>query len=1564
MTSYTITNLPRLSSKELSTLLLAQHQKTQTTAESKIAVIDVRDADHIGGHINTSTHVPSSTLPHTIPSLVHKLSDKEIVVFHCALSQQRGPSAALAYLRTRERLLGPGAGVVEVEKKLNEGIKEGGLVEVGEVKNKEDREVRQKVYVLEGGFVGWQELYGEDERLTEGYSRELWKDGYSCRIKVSKSALHICKIVTIGVYACLQLALLVLWSSSAAPSTRATIASACLNLVSAVAIGVLSHFEHFRAASPSFIVNVYLFCTLFLDIARARTQWLIPHHGVAVAPIFTVAVLFRVLILVLEATEKHHLLLGPNRNLSREPTSSIFNKSVFWWLNSLLITGSKKVLSSEDLFKIDEALDSTSIGTAVEASWKNNKKTKHALIFSIVKTLRWPLISIIFPRLCVIALALAQPFLIQRALKFVSEPVTPESTNIGYGLIGAYGLVYIGNAIMTGWYEHKVYRAITMIRGGMIYLIYNKMIDLKIGNVSESAAMTLMSTDVEQIARVLQTSTDLWANLLQIGAAVVLLERQLGIASVTPIVIAIAFSLITMYAGKLIAPSQKAWFEAIQTRINMTSEALGAMKGVKFTGLTDKVSKLIHHLRTTEIEISRRYRKLRVLTVVLSNLPGTLNAVLTFTVYALIQKAKGGTLNIDKAFTSLSIMTLLLTPIFGVIYSMPDINAALGCFRRIQDYLMEESRDDHRLLISTPDSTEVPSSTDILLKYLRPAIIPTIYKESIVVQNGSFGWSIDGAAILHDINVTLDKRFTIILGSIGSGKSTLIKAFLGETPSSKGFVYVSSLEMAFCDQTCWITNGTIRDNIIGVSEYEEEWYNTVVKACELETDLELLSYGDQTSVGSKGITLSGGQKQRISIARAVYSRKRIAIFDDVLSGLDAGTEELIFNNIFGSNGLFSKMQTMVILATHSVHRAPSADHIITLENGLIVEQGTFAELNSAGGYVTNLNLQEKTSQEVFVSDSSLSTKTKNTPVASQSQDSSQDLARQTGDMTIYKYYMRSIGTWRFMIFMIFISINVVIGTLQSLWLNWWSTANETHPGERLGYWLGIYGLLAALGSISLFCCVYHQSLNIVPASAMTLHWKILTAAMRAPLSFFAKTDTGTTTNRFSQDMQMVDLTLPSAMINCFFQIGSVIGMAILTCLATKYLAVILPLVAVILFVVQKFYLRTSRQLRLMDLEAKSPLYSHFIESLNGLVTLRSYGWSRNAMKKNLQLLDTSQQPYYLLFSIQRWLTLVLDMIVAGIAVVLIGLTVKLRGTISPGLLGIAMVNIMEFGQVLSSLITFWTLLETSLGAIARIKAFSSETPSENLPMEVQDVPEAWPSRGAVEFRNITASYNPEIPPALTNLSFSIMPGQKVGIVGRTGSGKSSLLLTIFRMLDLSLGSIVIDGVDISTIPRQEVRSKLIALPQDPFFLSGTVRSNADPMGIVDDERIVTALRKTELWDVIERKGGLDADMHAEFLSHGQRQLFCLARAMLRRSTILVLDEAMSSVDPNTEKTMERLIREEFRGYTIIAVSHRLNGLLDFDKIAVLDKGRLVDFDSPSNLLARPGIFKDLYSTRL
>jgi ABC-type multidrug transport system fused ATPase/permease subunit len=420
---------------------------------------------------------------------------------------------------------------------------------------------------------------------------------------------------------------------------------------------------------------------------------------------------------------------------------------------------------------------------------------------------------------------------------------------------------------------------------------------------------------------------------------------------------------------------------------------------------------------------------------------------------------------------------------------------------------------------------------------------------------------------------------------------------------------------------------------------------------------------------------------------------------------------------------------------------------------------------------------------------------------------------------------------------------------------------------------------------------------------------------------------------------------------------------ILMCLSAGYFLITMPAVVLSLWLLQKFYLRTSRQIRLLDLEAKSPLYAHFLESLSGLVTIRAFGWSDHFERKNLELLDTSQKPYYLLYCIQRWLALVLDLIVTGMAIILMVLVVQLRDKISPGHVGLALLNVMSFSETLANIIKNWTQLETSLGAIARIRSFAESTADENRPEEHHIVPEKWPMHGAIEFKNIIASYSADSDPVIRNINVSVKAGEKIGICGRSGSGKSSLITTLFRMLEISdKSSITIDGIDISTLPRQEVRARLNAIPQEPFFLKGTVRWNADPYGLHNDAEIIAAISRVRLWPLVQTKGGLDAELDMEFFSHGQRQLFCLARAILRKSSIVVMDEATSSVDHETEALMQRIIKEEFSNSTIIAVAHRLDTILDLDWIAVMASGELVEFDKPQVLLNKDSLFRELYNS--
>lgn len=485
---------------------------------------------------------------------------------------------------------------------------------------------------------------------------------------------------------------------------------------------------------------------------------------------------------------------------------------------------------------------------------------------------------------------------------------------------------------------------------------------------------------------------------------------------------------------------------------------------------------------------------------------------------------------------------------------------------------------------------------------------------------------------------------------------------------------------------------------------------------------------------------------------------------------------------------------------------------------------------------------------------------------------------------------------------------------------------------------------------------------MIPRSALYLHGKLLDTVHNAPLSFFTSTDSGQIVNRFSQDLSVIDMELPLAGLILAHNVCVAVIQAVLICISTSYFAAVLPFVSFAVYILQKVYLRTSRQIRLMDLEAKAPLYSNFLETLSGLVTIRAFGWTKEMEKRNMDLLDASQRPFYLLYCIQRWLALAIDLLVAALAFILVALIVTFRHRADAGFVGVALINIMAFNMTLSVVILHYTAVETSLGAISRIKSFVSSTASENLPQESQSVPPDWPSEGNITVSNLSATYSLDKDPALRNVDLEIPAGTKLGICGASGSGKSSFVATLLHMLEITSGQVSIDGVDISTLPRNVLRERLTVIPQDPVFMKGTVRQNLDPLARADAEAAKIVLEKVRLWDVVNEKGGLEAVMEAEeMLSHGQKQLFCLARALLRKSKVVVVDEVSASVDLETEMRMQEVIAENFRDCTVIAVAHRLQSIRGYDRIAVFESGRVVEQGEPEVLLAgERGKFKALW----
>ncbi|KAB5582941.1 ABC transporter [Coniochaeta sp. 2T2.1] len=1400
-------------------------------------------------------------------------------------------------------------------------------------------------------------------------------------------AWQVVKQVRLAVYAVLQLVLLVLSCTRAARLLDVFVASAALNLVASFCMSWMSFLEHARTPRPSMLLNAYLFLSLLFDVTQARSLWMSAKTSSekSYTGVLTASIAAKAMAIVFESMRKEKWLNWDRKDHSPEETAGLYGLGVFAWLNSLFLRGYKSVLGIPDLFPLDRHMASEALEAALQRTIdaRNFNGKKHALTRALLKTLAVPYLLPVGPRVALMGFQFCQPFLIETLLNYLSEPDRENAANIGKGLIGAAVLVYMGIAFSTAFYWYYQERAMWMARGCLAAAVYKKTTQARLDAADDSSAVTLMSTDVERIRMGLLFMHEFWANSIQVVVASYLLYRQIGAAFVSTIVVVVICAILSSLSAKITGPRQKEWMSKIQKRVGLTANVISNMKHLKISGLTAPVETAIQDMRQEELKAGSRFRMVQAAGATIGNIPLWFSPVFTFAITS-------RELDVTTIFTSISYITLLASPLTYVFQMLPQFIAGLTCLNRIQAFLEKESRDDFR-------ETREPELSE---KETAVALSDDKSAPAIRIERGSFGWS-DGIFNLKDVTATIPTgSLTIVVGPIASGKSTLCKALLGETPLSQGRVIMGSnyRKIGYCDQTPFLTNSTLRSNIVGFSDYDETRYMKVIEATQLTRDLLLFPQGDRTKIGSNGITLSGGQKQRVSIARALYVESDLLIFDDILSGLDADTEELVFNRVFGPFGLLKQRRATVVLCTHSIRHLPSADHILALgSEGTLVEEGNFDDLVANKKYVHSLGV--KSSRD----SGSESSSGRQTPAAATMDDETTrqlfrtktieaaernpgDQTRILGDSTVYKYYYASIGAFWLLLFLACGVLTGFFYNWPTVWLKYWAEdVILPHPAHSSGFYIGLYALFQVLCMLAFSAVLIIALKTLIELSGAALHKTALRTVIAAPLRFFTTTDSGIITNLFSQDFTIIDGELPMSLINLCIDVFIAVGMAAIIATSSPYIVVCYPIIVGILFVIQKFYLRTSRQLRLLDLEAKSPLSTHFLDTIKGVATFRAFGWAAASIRQNNAHLDTSQRPAYLLAMIQRWLLFVLNVVVAVVAVVVVALATQLRA--NRGFTGASLVTIMNFGDILANIIRCYTMLETSIGAVSRLKTFSDVTRPEDEDDELtvgekgegqeegqgqqQRIvpPESWPERGLIEIKNVSASYadpssfssssstasTPSL--ALQNLSLTITPGQKVAICGRSGSGKSSTILLLLRLLDplpssssypqpFSGGTMTIDSLPLSQIDRTALRRRIIAVPQDAVFLpDGTsFRSNLDPYAVSSDADCRAVLEAVDLWHpFVAERGGLDGGMVADSLSQGQKQLFSLARAMLRRrirseaiavasslnSTdekegrremgkegggVLLLDEVSSSVDVDTDRAMQKIIQKEFEGY--------------------------------------------------
>lgn len=849
-------------------------------------------------------------------------------------------------------------------------------------------------------------------------------------------------------------------------------------------------------------------------------------------------------------------------------------------------------------------------------------------------------------------------------------------------------------------------------------------------------------------------------------------------------------------------------------------------------------------------------------------------------------------------------------------------------------------------------------------------------------------------------DISLDVKpgtLCMVSGKVGAGKTSLLSAMLGEICKDRGQVTLNG-KVAYAPQQPWIFNASVRQNILFGSALDPARYARVLEVCALQQDLLILPAGDETEIGEKGVNLSGGQKARISLARAVYQKADVYLLDDPLSAVDVHVSKTMFHDCIRT---FLAGSTRV-LVTHQVQYMPGADTVVHLEDGNIVAHGPPEEVLGkcphlqVGRLYENREVDEEDESERRGSeDSSADTKASDcgesrsgptkhdvTGKRSIAQTTEEEMLADAVALSIWKKYALALGEWWITACFLVLLLSTLLALASGWWLSVWTTAEaakssaggdsadgahdeELDPPSTQAHPTMFYIVVFAVINLGSNLAYVGQSLIERLAglkAAAALHDRMLATILRAPVEFFDTTPSGRVLNRFTSDVHQLDRDV-SARLNSF--VSSVVQGALL-CVA---IAVVNPVVLVValptagmFLAIQRLFKRGCLQLQRLESIAKSPLFAHFSESLNGVSTIRAFGAERGAMAASCTLTDALAVAWVNLIDCHQWLTVrvvsLASLVIFATAVAAV--LVATPTAASAAATGLVITYAFQLTGVLTEAVRAFTHSEQSLVSVERVDEYGSMAREDDAQRQQQHQPQQppphWPSDGKVEFDNVQMTYRLELPPALKGLSFATKAGEKIGVVGRTGAGKSSLAASLFRLGHITAGAVRLDGVDVATLGVEALRTQLSIIPQDPVLFSGTIRSNLDPFNAHDDAQVWRALECVHMKELVAGfRSGLDHHVAqgGTNLSTGQRQLFCLARALLRRAKVIVMDEATASVDLETDTLIQDTVRTHFKASTVLTIAHRLNTVMSCDRVLVLGDGRVLEMGAPHELAQDP-----------
>ncbi|KAF9361016.1 Multidrug resistance-associated protein 1 [Mortierella sp. AD094] len=1082
--------------------------------------------------------------------------------------------------------------------------------------------------------------------------------------------------------------------------------------------------------------------------------------------------------------------------------------------------------------------------------------------------------------------------------------------------------------------------------------------------------------------------------------------------------------------AKSLFTHQRNKLKVMDSRLRLMTEVLSNIKIVKLQAWENAFRVKLDVFRINELAAQRALATVRSLLVVVFSSVNLLIVLATFTVYSNWggPDFTPGEMTPEVIFVGITLFTMMGRSLGLISLAFSHITALRNANSRIQKFLLLEEID-----------TAVVERYSRQVSSKNPVLGANGKLLSVEIENGTFAWEkiVDVAAapasltpaqterqpllaasssspsgsatplrpVLSNIYLQIPEgNLTAIVGRIGQGKSSLLSAIIGELYKQHGTVKVFG-DLAYVPQQAWIINASVRDNILFGKPFNQEKYDCIIYASGLSPDIEMLPAGDSTEIGEKGINLSGGQKQRVSLARAAYQDADIYLLDDPLSAVDAHVDQHLWKHLIGPDGTL-KHKTR-ILVTHGIHHLDSVDQIVVIKDGMVSETGGYHELMNAKDafyqLISEYSVQEKRKQSKVTEGDNVATKVGEVGVvkAKAGADESKPISEPTkkekapkGGLVVaekveegkigwkvYLDYARAISIHNTIICLFLCGFAQACQIATNFWLRYWVTAEERGDNRSIAFYLCGYAVLVALFLVVDVSNSYMANVICGLRGARTLYARLLERVLRMPMSFFDTTPMGRIINRFSSDVAAIDSQIPESLPGLLNFISTALSILIVISYSTPLFLIAVPPLGLVFIMIQSYYVKTSGQLKRLQSISRSPLYQHFSESLAGVSTIRCQsGLVGQFIIENEKRSDSVVQSTNLFLLTNRWLTIRIQTLCATAVFLTAALAVLNADKLDPSLVGLALSYALNLTNIIAILVRTLSDVQNQFVSVERIREYIDK-PVEAPVKTGVTVPKDWPSQGKIVFKVFSARYREGLELCIKDASFTIEPQEKVGVVGRTGAGKSSLTLALFRIIEAADsywalasdpsasdhpipddysaladgGSIEIDGVDISTLGLQDLRRHLSIIPQDPTLFAGSVRDNLDPFHDLKDVDLWEALDRAHLKDYISSlPGGLsfEVSQNGENFSVGQRSLVCLARALLRKSKVLVLDEATAAVDVETDELIQKTIRTEFRDRTILTIAHRIKTVMDSSKILVLEKGRVKEFDTPSELIKR------------